>query len=76
MTAGETPLENSQRRLLVNATCGNIFLLLGNISHWLKEGVNDAFAFGTVLFVPIGFLYLILAGYWLLRHTYLVWKEE
>lgn len=75
--ARDTPLKKSRRQLYVNATWGNLFLMLGNSSHWLKEaGVHDAFAVGTVFFVPIGLFYMIAAGYWLLRHTYLTWKEE
>ena len=75
--ARDTPLKKSRRQLYTNASIGNVLLMLGNISHWLKEaGVHDAFAVGTVFFVPFGLLYMLAAGYWLLRFTYLTWKEE
>lgn len=75
--ARDTPLKNARRQLYTTASVGNVLLLLGNLSHWLKEaGVSGLFAIGTVFFVPFGLLYLLAAGYWLLRFTYLTWKEE
>lgn len=85
MTAGEranraameTPQHRARRKLFKNWNLANVFLLLGNISHWLKEaGISDLFAIGTVFLVPIGLLYMGAALYWTSKHLYLTWKEE
>lgn len=74
--ARDTPLKKSRRQLYANASWGNVLLFLGNASYMLMEaGAGGIFAAGTVLLIP-GLFFMIAAGYWLLRFTYLVWKEE